>query len=192
MSRSMPSMTAPRSIWAPSAKPITRRRSPATCRSSACSSPTRVPMPAHRSRFSPIAPASCRSRSARSALVAVGDAYRLDVIDADGNIVYRRATATSPLVGQVVGLQVLGLTGDNTLTATVTGLAAGHLPASSSTTIPASSLISSIPMVAASRSRSWAMPAWSSAPITSPRPHCGVQRASGRWGQPPCCCSIPC
>ncbi|HEV2516408.1 MAG TPA: VCBS domain-containing protein, partial [Devosia sp.] len=66
-----------------------------------------------------------RIEISQTALVAVGDAYRLDVIDSDGNIVYQGATATSPLVGQVAGLQVLGLTGDNTLVATVTGLPPG-------------------------------------------------------------------
>ncbi|EXF56271.1 hemolysin-type calcium-binding repeat family protein [Acinetobacter sp. 1294596] len=60
----------------------------------------------------------------QTALAAVADAFRLDVVDANGNVVYSAVTQNS-LVGDVLGLNVLGVTGDNTLTATVRGLQPG-------------------------------------------------------------------
>nr|WP_262466676.1 Ig-like domain-containing protein [Acinetobacter radioresistens] len=60
----------------------------------------------------------------QTALAAVADAFRLDVVDANGNVVYSAVTQNS-LLGDVLGLNVLGVTGDNTLTATVRGLQPG-------------------------------------------------------------------
>ncbi|MEQ0925391.1 type I secretion C-terminal target domain-containing protein [Acinetobacter schindleri] len=61
----------------------------------------------------------------QTSLLAVADAYRVDVLDENGNIVYSAVTQDSELVGDVAGLDILGITGDNTLTANVTGLPAG-------------------------------------------------------------------
>ncbi|MCE8018720.1 BapA prefix-like domain-containing protein [Halomonas sp. MCCC 1A11036] len=61
----------------------------------------------------------------QTALVAVADAFILEIYDAEGRLVYAAATENS-LVGDVAGLEVLGLLGDDTLTATVTGLPAGE------------------------------------------------------------------
>ncbi len=60
----------------------------------------------------------------QTALAAVADAFRLDIVDANGNVVYSAVTQNS-LLGDVLGLNVLGVTGDNTLTATVRGLQPG-------------------------------------------------------------------
>jgi len=65
-----------------------------------------------------------RIEVSQTALVAVADAFRLDVVDADGNVVYSAVTDNS-LLGDVAGLGVLGLTDNDTLVATVTGLAPG-------------------------------------------------------------------
>ncbi|NPT32843.1 BapA/Bap/LapF family large adhesin [Vreelandella venusta] len=59
-------------------------------------------------------------------LLAVAGAFRVDVYDADGNLVHTAATAGSPLVGDVAGLGILGLTDDGALTTTVTGLEPGQ------------------------------------------------------------------
>src|SRR5690606_26516076 len=59
------------------------------------------------------------------ALVAVADAFRLEVYDEDGNLVYTGVTEDS-LVGDVGGLDILGLSGDDTLTATLGGPAPGN------------------------------------------------------------------
>ncbi|MGF7154130.1 beta strand repeat-containing protein, partial [Novosphingobium gossypii] len=67
---------------------------------------------------------SVRIEVSQAALVAVADAFRLDVIDAQGNVVYSAVTQNS-LVGDVAGLNVLGLTGDNRLVAIVEGLPPG-------------------------------------------------------------------
>ncbi|UUS64497.1 Ig-like domain-containing protein [Acinetobacter sp. YH12068_T] len=61
----------------------------------------------------------------QTSLLAVADAYRVDVYDDNGNVVYSAVTNDSELVGDVAGLDILGITGDNTLTANVTGLPAG-------------------------------------------------------------------
>ncbi|WP_232493049.1 beta strand repeat-containing protein [Novosphingobium kaempferiae] len=68
---------------------------------------------------------SVRIEVSQTALVAVADAFRLDVIDAAGNVVYSAVTQNS-LVGDVAGLEVLGLTGDNRLVAIVEGLPPGE------------------------------------------------------------------
>ena len=67
---------------------------------------------------------SLKIEISQTALVAVADAFRLDVIDSSGNIVYSAVTQNS-LLGDVAGLPILGLTGDNTLTATIDGLLPG-------------------------------------------------------------------
>ena len=61
----------------------------------------------------------------QTALVAVADAFVIEVVDAAGNVVFTAATPDNPLVGDVAGINLLGLTGDNTLTATATGLPPG-------------------------------------------------------------------
>ena len=67
---------------------------------------------------------SLKIEISQTALIAVADAFRLDVIDSSGNIVYSAVTQNS-LLGDVAGLPILGLTGDNTLTATIDGLLPG-------------------------------------------------------------------
>ncbi|HBS83120.1 MAG TPA: hypothetical protein DEA72_08675, partial [Halomonas campaniensis] len=59
-------------------------------------------------------------------LLAVAGAFRVDVYDAGGNLVHTAATADSPLVGDVAGLGILGLTDDGALTTKVTGLEPGQ------------------------------------------------------------------
>ncbi|MFC3506172.1 Ig-like domain-containing protein [Acinetobacter pseudolwoffii] len=62
----------------------------------------------------------------QTSLLAVADAYRVDVLDGNGNIVYSAVTPNSQLVGDVAGLGILGIAGNNnTLTATVSDLPAG-------------------------------------------------------------------
>ncbi|TKB04907.1 Ig-like domain repeat protein [Alteromonas portus] len=61
----------------------------------------------------------------QTALVAVANGYRVDIVDADGNVVASATTPDSPLVGDAVGLNVLGLLGDDTLVAKFSGLPAG-------------------------------------------------------------------
>src|SRR5690606_33303097 len=61
----------------------------------------------------------------QTALVAVADAFVVEVLDALGNVVFTAATPDSPLVGDVAGLPVLGVTGDDTLVVTAAGLAPG-------------------------------------------------------------------
>ncbi|WP_260923451.1 beta strand repeat-containing protein [Novosphingobium sp. 9] len=68
---------------------------------------------------------SVRIEVDQTALVAVADAYRLDVIDSNGNVVYSAVTPDS-LVGDVAGLHVLGLTGNDGLVAIVEGLQPGN------------------------------------------------------------------
>uniref|UniRef100_UPI00125F1C58 Ig-like domain-containing protein n=1 Tax=Acinetobacter guerrae TaxID=1843371 RepID=UPI00125F1C58 len=68
---------------------------------------------------------SLKIEISQTALVAVADAFRLDIIDSNGKIVYSAVTKNS-LVGDVAGLPILGLTGDNTLTATIDGLLPGR------------------------------------------------------------------
>ncbi|WP_167375551.1 BapA/Bap/LapF family large adhesin [Brucella cytisi] len=61
----------------------------------------------------------------QSALIAVADAFNVEVYDADGNLVQVLTTGNDPLVGDVAGVGLLGLTGDNTLVANITGLEPG-------------------------------------------------------------------
>ena len=61
----------------------------------------------------------------QTALVAVADAYRVDIIDADGNVVATAMTPDNPLIGDVAGINLIGVTGDDTLVAKFSGLPAG-------------------------------------------------------------------
>ncbi|WP_407411153.1 beta strand repeat-containing protein, partial [Acinetobacter sp.] len=61
----------------------------------------------------------------QTALLAVGDAFRLDIVDEAGNVVYSAVTQNS-LLGDVAGLPILGVVGDDGLTATFEGLAPGN------------------------------------------------------------------
>ena len=61
----------------------------------------------------------------QTALVAVANGYRVDIVDADGNVVASATAPDSPLIGDAVGLNVLGLLGDDTLVAKFSGLPAG-------------------------------------------------------------------
>ena len=61
----------------------------------------------------------------QTALLAVADAYRVEVYDADGNLVYAGATPGTLVGSGLANLQILGLTGNDTLTATLTGLRPG-------------------------------------------------------------------
>ncbi|MBR9783526.1 MAG: Ig-like domain repeat protein, partial [Gammaproteobacteria bacterium] len=61
----------------------------------------------------------------QTALVAVANGYRVDIVDADGNVVASATAPDSPLVGDALGLNVLGLLGDDTLVAKFSGLPAG-------------------------------------------------------------------
>ncbi|ANF82382.1 hypothetical protein A3K93_09370 [Acinetobacter sp. NCu2D-2] len=60
----------------------------------------------------------------QAALLAVGDAFRLDLVDENGVVVYSAVTQNS-LLGDVAGLPILGIVGDDGLTATIEGLAPG-------------------------------------------------------------------
>jgi VCBS repeat-containing protein len=59
------------------------------------------------------------------ALAAVASAFAIDVVDADGNVVFTAITPDSSLVGDVATLPILGVTGSDTLVTTVTGLEPG-------------------------------------------------------------------
>ena len=61
----------------------------------------------------------------QTALVAVADAYRVDIIDADGNVVATAMTPDNPLIGDVAGVNLIGVTGDDTLVAKFSGLPEG-------------------------------------------------------------------
>ncbi|MGP9493509.1 beta strand repeat-containing protein, partial [Psychrobacter sp. AOP7-B1-24] len=58
----------------------------------------------------------------QTALVAVADAVNIEVYNSAGDRVYVGTTGGDPLVGNVIGLDLLGVTGNDTLTATVSGL----------------------------------------------------------------------
>ena len=60
----------------------------------------------------------------QTSLLAVADAFRLDLLDAEGNIVYSAVTENS-LLGDVAGLPILGIVGNDRLTATIENLAPG-------------------------------------------------------------------
>ncbi|MCF7672212.1 cadherin-like domain-containing protein, partial [Bacillus subtilis] len=62
----------------------------------------------------------------QNALIAVADAFNVEIYDAAGNLVHVLTTGNDPLVGDVLGTGILGLTGDNTLVANITGLAPGE------------------------------------------------------------------
>ena len=61
----------------------------------------------------------------QKALLAVADAYIVEVIDADGNVVAFAVTPDNSLAGDVAAINLVGVTGDDTLVATFSGLAAG-------------------------------------------------------------------
>ncbi len=61
----------------------------------------------------------------QTALVAVADAVNIEVYNSNGDRVYVGTTGGDPLVGDVIGLELLGLTGNDTLTAVVSGLEPG-------------------------------------------------------------------
>uniref|UniRef100_UPI003325B6C0 Ig-like domain-containing protein n=1 Tax=Psychrobacter sp. TB55-MNA-CIBAN-0194 TaxID=3140445 RepID=UPI003325B6C0 len=61
----------------------------------------------------------------QTALVAVADAVNIEVYNSNGDRVYVGTTGGNPLVGDVIGLELLGLTGNDTLTAVVSGLEPG-------------------------------------------------------------------
>jgi len=69
-------------------------------------------------------PGELRVTVSQTALLAVADAFRLDIYDADDNLVYSANTPNS-LVGDIAGLPLLGVANDNTLVATITGLPPG-------------------------------------------------------------------
>lgn len=86
-----------------------------------------APTAARRSRLRRTAPNSAGTlhiEVTQTSLVAVADAYQVDVVDANGNVVYS-ATSSGQLLGGVGNVGVLGVTGNNTLTADVSGLPAG-------------------------------------------------------------------
>ena len=58
----------------------------------------------------------------QTALVTVADAVNIEVYDGSGLLVYVGTTGNEPLVGNVIGLELLGLTGNDTITATVSNL----------------------------------------------------------------------
>ena len=58
----------------------------------------------------------------QTALVAVADAVNIEVYNSNGDLVYVGTTGGDPLVGDVIGIELLGLTGNDTLTATISGL----------------------------------------------------------------------
>ncbi|WP_131394498.1 beta strand repeat-containing protein, partial [Comamonas thiooxydans] len=60
----------------------------------------------------------------QQALASVADGYRVDVVDATGKVVYTAVTPGS-VVGSVAGTNLLGVSGDNNITGTVTGLVPG-------------------------------------------------------------------
>ncbi|SJN24191.1 T1SS secreted agglutinin RTX [Psychrobacter sp. JB385] len=62
----------------------------------------------------------------QTALVQVADAISLEIYDDQGNLLYIAANENNPLVGNVLGLEVLGLTNNaGGLTATISGLEPG-------------------------------------------------------------------
>ena len=56
----------------------------------------------------------------------MASAFAIDVVDADGKVVFTAITPDSSLVGDVATLPILGVTGSDTLTTTVTGLEPGE------------------------------------------------------------------
>ncbi len=62
----------------------------------------------------------------QTALIAVADAFNVELYDAEGNLVAVATTGNDPLIGDVAGIKIFGLTGDNTLVANFNGLAPGN------------------------------------------------------------------
>ncbi|RYF57216.1 MAG: type I secretion C-terminal target domain-containing protein, partial [Comamonadaceae bacterium] len=62
----------------------------------------------------------------QDALLSVADAFNIEIYDATGTRVYVATAGNDPLVGDALGLDILGVTGDGTVTASVTGLAPGN------------------------------------------------------------------
>ncbi|MDX2374111.1 Ig-like domain-containing protein, partial [Psychrobacter sp. PP-21] len=58
----------------------------------------------------------------QTALVTVADAINIEVYNSNNELVYVGTTGSEPLVGNVIGIELLGLTGNDTLTATVSDL----------------------------------------------------------------------
>jgi len=61
----------------------------------------------------------------QTALIAVADAFYVEILDAEGNSVYVATASDDPLIGDAAGIHFLGATGDNTLVADVSGLEPG-------------------------------------------------------------------
>ena len=58
----------------------------------------------------------------QTALLAVADAVNVEVYNSNGELVYVGTTGDNPLIGDALGVDLLGLTGNDTLVATVSGL----------------------------------------------------------------------
>jgi len=61
----------------------------------------------------------------QEALVAVADAYIIEIVDSSGNVVATAMTPDNPLIGDVAGVNLIGLTGNDTLVTKFSGLPAG-------------------------------------------------------------------
>ncbi|MGV2494680.1 BapA/Bap/LapF family large adhesin [Pelagerythrobacter aerophilus] len=61
----------------------------------------------------------------QTSLLAVADAFNVEIYDSAGELIGVLTTGNDPLLGDVAGLGVLGVTSDNTLVANVTGLEPG-------------------------------------------------------------------
>uniref|UniRef100_UPI0024E0FD14 beta strand repeat-containing protein n=1 Tax=Comamonas halotolerans TaxID=3041496 RepID=UPI0024E0FD14 len=61
----------------------------------------------------------------QDALLSVADAFNIEIYDETGTRIYVATAGNNPLVGDALGLDILGVTGDGTVTASVTGLAPG-------------------------------------------------------------------
>ncbi len=61
----------------------------------------------------------------QTALVSVAEAFSVEVYNGTGELVYIDMTDNNPLVGDVAGVQLLGLTGNDILQDTVSGLESG-------------------------------------------------------------------
>jgi VCBS repeat-containing protein len=61
----------------------------------------------------------------QASLLSVAQALQVYVIDSSGNVVHRAMTADNPLIGDVLGIPLLGLAGGGGLGTTVSGLEAG-------------------------------------------------------------------
>src|SRR5690606_19973054 len=70
-------------------------------------------------------PGDIASGASQSALISVAYAFNVEIFDPNGALVGVLTTGNDALLGDVAGLGILGLTGDNTLVANITGLAPG-------------------------------------------------------------------